>query len=129
MLVGGVAALSAGVATEVQAAAAAPVTRVAGADRYETAARIATFGLERGLATGSYIGVATGSNYPDALAGGAVVGAENGVLLLTRPGTLSSGARAFVAVHGASGAPVRIFGGPTAVSEDVRTALAAIPLL
>lgn len=129
VLAGGTGALSVDVATEVQAAAAAPITRVAGTDRYDTAARIATFGLDRGLATGAYIGVATGGDFPDALAGGAVAGANTGVLLLTRPGTLSPGVRAFVTARGGAGAPVRVFGGTAAVSEGVRAALAAIPLL
>jgi len=129
VLAGGTGALSASVAAEVQAAASAPVTRVAGSDRYDTAARIATFGIERGLATGTYIGVATGDDFPDALAGGAVAGANTGVLLLTRPGTLSPGSRAFVSAHGSAGAPVRVFGGTSAVSDSVRAALAAIPLL
>ncbi|MFC4016774.1 cell wall-binding repeat-containing protein [Micromonospora sp. GCM10011542] len=52
------------------------------ADRYGTAAYVAQIFFHGQ----QYAGIATGSNWPDALAGGALMGALNGPLLLT-PGT------------------------------------------
>jgi putative cell wall-binding protein len=59
--------------------------RLAGADRYGTAAAIsrASFGANVPVAY-----VATGLNYPDALAGGPVAGLAGGPVLLTDPGSL-----------------------------------------
>lgn len=129
VLAGGPVALGTNVATEAGAAAGTIVTRVGGADRYSTAVAFATFGVDRGLATGQYIGVATGADFPDALAGAAVTGQRGGVLLLTRPTALPPEARAFVAGHSGANAPVRLFGGPAAVKDAVSSALRDIPLM
>jgi len=69
---------------------------VAGADRYTTAAAVAT----RFFPNPTHVGVATGSNFPDALSGGALLSANNGPVLLADPDhtdaatTYLSGARA-----------------------------------
>ncbi|WP_194907640.1 cell wall-binding repeat-containing protein [Catenulispora rubra] len=56
------------------------VDDISGADRYATAAALfARFAADHHPA----LGVATGHDWPDALAGGAVAGANNGLLLLT----------------------------------------------
>ena len=64
----------------------APVTRIAGADRYATSAgtSAATF-TTPGVPVAF---VATGTDYPDALAGGAAAGMLGGPMLLTRPDSL-----------------------------------------
>lgn len=95
------------------------VARWQGADRYATAEQIARGGIARGWASGSYFGVATGADFPDALAGGAVCGSNGGVLLLTNPTTLSPGARAVLQEFGSGGVPVAIFGSSRAVVKTV----------
>jgi len=57
------------------------VTRRAGADRYTTAAKISS----GAYAKASTVYLATGTNYPDALAGGPAAGGVRAPLLLTQP--------------------------------------------
>jgi putative cell wall-binding protein len=52
---------------------------ISGSSRYETAARVA----EAFFDATAFVGVATGTNWPDALAGGALLGTLGGPLLLT----------------------------------------------
>ncbi|MCL2504501.1 MAG: cell wall-binding repeat-containing protein [Coriobacteriia bacterium] len=66
-ILGSAAAVSAGI--EASVGRLATTRRVAGADRYETAQKIAEYALDNSLATKGFIGVATGLNFPDALAG------------------------------------------------------------
>lgn len=78
ILVGGEPAVSA--AVEAELAAIAPVTRIAGEHRYETAALLA----ERIDSTdGVYL--ATGLNFPDALTGSALAGHQGSPVLLVQP--------------------------------------------
>lgn len=88
VIVGGTAAVSSSVASAL--ATVAPVTRIAGADRYATAAAASAFSFASGVET---IYVATGQDYPDALAGTAAAGVDNGPVLLTSSGALSSAAQ------------------------------------
>ncbi|MDQ3688991.1 MAG: cell wall-binding repeat-containing protein [Chloroflexota bacterium] len=79
IVLGGTSAVSSAVASTL--ASVAPVTRIAGADRYDTSARLsATF------ATGVPVAyVATGANFPDALAGVPAAARGKGPLLLVSP--------------------------------------------
>lgn len=61
------------------------VTRLAGADRYETAAAVSRASFEAGAPV-AY--VATGAAFADALAGGAAAGRQGGPILLTSRTTL-----------------------------------------
>ncbi|WP_194918863.1 cell wall-binding repeat-containing protein [Catenulispora rubra] len=63
------------------------VQSVAGADRFATAAAVAQTFFTAGNAP-HVVGLATGSNWPDALAGGALVGASAGPLLLSANSTI-----------------------------------------
>ena len=58
------------------------VQRVYGSDRYATSASIAQFGA---YATGGTVYIATGTDFPDALAGAAVAGKDDDPLLLVTP--------------------------------------------
>ena len=124
VIVGGVGAVSAEVEAAVRAVVpAATVERLAGADRYATSAAVsATFAPGAAAAF-----VATGTNFPDALAGGAAAGAIGGPMILTTGGALPTS----VSGELVRLAPRRaiILGGPTLVSEAVvsavRSALAA----
>ncbi|MCE5204311.1 MAG: cell wall-binding repeat-containing protein [Actinomycetia bacterium] len=95
--------------------------RWAGSDRYATA-------LEISRQTFTHAGtvvVATGLAFPDALAASGLAGAYEAPLLLTQPGSLSSGIAAEIDRLGASSAIV--VGGESAVSADVYNALDALP--
>jgi putative cell wall-binding protein len=80
VLVGGTAAVSQAVADAV-AAAGPEVTRIGGANRFATSALLADHALGLGL-TASSVWVATGGNWPDALAAGAAAARDGSVLLL-----------------------------------------------
>src|SRR5690606_4499747 len=82
---GGPGAISQAVLDEVAALTGATVTRLSGVNRYATAAVIA-----EEFSSASVVYVATGENFPDALAGAARAGALDGPVLLTRPGSLRS---------------------------------------
>jgi putative cell wall-binding protein len=83
VIVGGEGAVPASVVSQL-ASSGATVDRWWGAGRYETSADIVTKSLlnSGGALTLANIVCATGSNYPDALAGGAFAGHKNTVLLL-----------------------------------------------
>ncbi|NUP52661.1 MAG: hypothetical protein HOW97_35875 [Catenulispora sp.] len=93
----------------------------AGWDRYATAAQTA------GLFTGgshTLLGLATGLNFPDALAGGALMAAQGQPLLLTDPAALSADAISVLTRTG--GVNIDVFGGPVAVSDAVVNQVAGI---
>jgi putative cell wall-binding protein len=96
------------------------VTRLGGAHRYATAALIATAGVEAGLGW-RHLGIATGQNFPDALAGGVMLGANDTVLLLTRRKVLPAETREVIATHAAEIEGTFIFGWDRAISGDVHT--------
>jgi putative cell wall-binding protein len=103
------------------AASADPTaTPVVGSDRYDTAAKVAqTF-----FAGPDSVGIASGTNYPDALAGGATMGGNGGPLLLSDPATLSPPTAAYLTANKANVVFSFVFGGPNAVSDGVRAAVA-----
>lgn len=98
---------------------------IAGVDRYATAAAIATTFFD-GPQT---VGVATGSTFPDALAGAAQLGRADGPLLLAGAVGLYPATRTYLASNSSTVTAVHVYGGTTALSDDVitqiRTALAA----
>jgi putative cell wall-binding protein/beta-lactamase superfamily II metal-dependent hydrolase len=82
VILGGEGAVSAAVASQLAGYTGGGVTRIAGEDRYSTAAAISASKFSPGVTT-AY--VATGENFPDALAGGAAGGFVGGpVALVTR---------------------------------------------
>ncbi len=97
-----------------------------GANRYETARDVATKAVAAGLGKWQYTGVATGANFPDALAGGAAAGSAGGVLLLTDPVTLSPAASGAITTNKAKIFSIHIFGSDKAVTAPVRSAIDAI---
>ncbi|TLM80587.1 MAG: hypothetical protein FDZ70_00090 [Actinobacteria bacterium] len=129
---GGTGAVSAAVEATLSSDAfgAAQILRIAGATRYDTARALVEYGAAGGLAPGGVRGVylATGANYPDALAGGALAASRGGSwnpLMLTTPTVLSEQARAVI-----SGRPpmgfVTVLGGEGAVSAAVQTEAAGL---
>jgi len=69
----------------------ATVRRVAGADRYETAARVSAEFFDPGVAA---LYVATGEDFPDALAAGAAAAKRGGPVLLTKKDALPASTEA-----------------------------------
>lgn len=96
-----------------------PDSRLGGANRYDTAAMIADFAYGTGLNDFRVVGVATGTGFADALAGGAAIGKQGGVLLFTDPNALSAATEEALAMHAYETERVDVFGGPNAVSDDV----------
>lgn len=92
-------------------------TPIAGPDRYATSRKVADtfFPQPAGAA------IASGTNYPDALSGGART-AGTAPLLLTDPTTLTPAVRDYLVAHKASLELVGVFGGTAALSEAVRRA-------
>lgn len=96
------------------------VTRLSGADRYAASAAIATFGVaEYGLEWDG-LGIASGSAFADAMAGGMLKGSQGKVMLLT-DGTSLSGATSakLTAVRGEVDATTYI-GGTATLTKRVR---------
>lgn len=93
---------------------ASSVERVAGADRYATAAAISSATFSSSPDT---VYIADGTNHADALAGSAAAGATSSPVLLVRPGGVPSA----TAKELARLSPRRIvvLGGPASVSEEV----------
>ena len=104
------------------AAAADPkATPIVGTDRYDTSAKVATTFFN----PPNTFGVASGVNYPDALAGSATMAEDDSPLLLTDPNTLSAPTATYLAANKASFANklFYIFGGPLAISNNVQAAI------
>jgi putative cell wall-binding protein len=124
IIVGGTAAISQDVEDAVAADGFA-VSRVAGNDRYETAADIAgelaSIGQVDGLDTAL---IASGAGFADALAGGPVAYDGGFPLLLTQPNELPAATATALADLGIE--QVVILGGTAAVSDDVETELEGI---
>ena len=89
-------------------------SRLSGADRYATAATISASTFEPGVAA-AY--VATGTNYPDALAGGAAAAVRNAPLLLVTPSTLPAATAA--ELDRLNPAQIFVLGGTGAISDTV----------
>lgn len=115
-VVGGTAAVS---GVSYGSLAVSDKTRVAGRDRYATAVAIADLAVTKGWANRSFVGVATGLQYADALAAGPATGRRGGTLLLTTPLALSPDSRAAMTAARTSITSVRIFGGTGVVFGPV----------
>ncbi len=91
--------------------------RVSGGDRYETAVAVSqVHGTDVPL-----VHIASGRNFPDALAGSALAGHQGVPVLLTKPGELPDATLA--ELERLSPERVVILGGTNAVSQDVEDAL------
>lgn len=100
------------------------LARVSGADRYATSVKASQDAFAGGADT---VVIATGANFPDALAAAGLCGACDAPLLLVPTASLPSAVSAEIDRLGATRAI--IIGGTKAVSAAVQTALAAKPAL
>ncbi|QYH34758.1 cell wall-binding repeat-containing protein [Salinibacterium sp. M195] len=95
------------------------VSRLAGNNRYETAAKIA-----QEWHTASIVYIATGRGFADALSAGPAATFNDAPLLLTEPSSLTSATKAELLRLKPS--QIVIVGGPGAVSEGVKAAIQAL---
>lgn len=118
LLLGGTAAVSANVQDQIQNMGIS-VTRIAGADRTDTAAQLATQIEYSTLGwVPSHVNLARGDDYPDALAGGPHGGVSKSAIVLTEdPNTLGSYTTTFLQDESSTVASIDVFGGPDAVSD------------
>ncbi|MGM0843737.1 MAG: cell wall-binding repeat-containing protein [Bacillota bacterium] len=93
------------------------VYRISGANRYETALEVAY----NGWMEADEIILATGTDYPDALAGGPLAYHKDAPILLTGKNTLHPTVEEAIDMLGVT--KVTILGGPSAISQTVETKL------
>jgi type VII secretion-associated serine protease mycosin len=118
VVVGGPGVVSDGVVAALQSYTAGAVSRLWGADRFATAAEVSRAGWASGS---SLVYVATGSNYPDALAAGAIAARNGAPILLVRPDVVP--AATADALRALAPSRIVVMGGAGVVSDAVVTEL------
>ncbi|WP_164737318.1 cell wall-binding repeat-containing protein [Georgenia sp. SYP-B2076] len=117
VILGGTAAVSKDVVAQVQQLLpGVTVSRLAGNDRYETAAAVAASTWPNGSAT---VFLATGTGFADALSGVPAAGSRKAPVLLTRPECLAPSVKS--ALTALDAASTVLLGGPSAVAESAET--------
>lgn len=114
VILGGPGAVSDAIATELRSYTSGSVTRLAGVNRYDTAAKVAQQVFTEPV---SQVLIATGLGFADALAGGAVGAKTDSPVLLVAPKSLP--AETAAALRQLQPASIAVLGGPTAVSDTV----------
>jgi len=125
IVIGGTGAVNQDVTRNLDAANVA-WTRIAGTCRFTTAEAVARESVRRGWSSGQVVGIATGQNFPDALAGGAATGARNGVMLLTRSTALPINTASFLHERTAGLSKIKVYGGIGAICDTVHTSVHSI---
>jgi putative cell wall-binding protein len=126
VIAGGPGAVSAGIEAELRALfGSGSVFRQSGATRYETAVALSAANFTGGGVPVAY--VATGLNFPDALAGAALAGRDGAPLLLVPGNQASIGAAPAIGAELSRLVPAQlvVFGGPGAVSAGIYLELGA----
>lgn len=98
----------------------ASVSRIAGSDRYATAAAVSASEFDPGVPV-AY--VATGSNFPDALAGGAAAAHAGGPMLLVARDSIPAATK--IELNRLQPKQIVVLGGPGTVSDVVKADLDA----
>ncbi|HEY5199757.1 MAG TPA: cell wall-binding repeat-containing protein, partial [Acidothermaceae bacterium] len=96
-------------------------TPLQGADRYATAVAVAN----AIFTAPTSVGLASGVTFPDALSGGAYQAHAGGPILLTAPATLPSSTATYLTGAKTTITNAEIFGGDTALSASVQSAITA----
>jgi N-acetylmuramoyl-L-alanine amidase len=109
-LVGGTAAVSDATASQLAGLVGGNLTRISGPDRYATAMAVA----QQFFGAGAPVGIASGTSFPDALAGGRRAAAAGGPLVLVSPAGGPADPDAFAALQPRD---VTAFGGAAALSD------------
>lgn len=98
-------------------------TRIAGADRYETSAKIAEFEAQNGFGW-SAPAIATGTGFADALSGATLCGANKSPILLVKDA--SGPSVDILKKHAAEVSKLYVLGGESAVSAAVTNGIASV---
>jgi len=117
IVLGGTQAVPASVVNQINALAGVQAERLAGADRYDTAARIATFLENSGAIAGANVLLANGVEFPDALSAAPYGGLTGAPILLTAATSLSVPTRNFLQARSGSVVTITAIGGTAAVSN------------
>ena len=118
IILGGTAAVSSAVQSDLSGAFS--VSRLAGSNRYDTACKVAAYGVNSAGLGWNRAGIATGMNYPDALAGGVLQGKVGSVMLLTPSNILCHETGETLYTKRSSISTVTFFGGTGALTQSVR---------
>lgn len=121
VVLGGPASVSDGVVASLQELVDAPVRRLAGASRFATAAAVSAEGFAAGV---DNVYIATGGNFPDALAGGAAGAATGSPVLLVSADSVPADTR--TELERLQPQSITVLGGAGAVSDDVVQELAGL---
>jgi putative cell wall-binding protein len=120
-IVGGTAAVSSSVSDAIGKIVTTVAPRLAGSDRYATSAAVANAATSAGLSL-SKLWLATGVNWPDAVAAGSAVADDGGVLLLVNPSDLAGSPATKAVISGQAGSgSAKLLGGPAAISINVES--------
>jgi len=125
-IIGSTAALSAAVETALNSPPFIGYSRHGGINRYDTAAKVADLAFDGMGMVFSRPAIATGENFPDALAGGVLQGSDYSVMLLTRGRSLSGEAASMLAKYKDHIYDIRFLGGPTTITPATRNAAKAL---
>ncbi len=101
----------------------ARVERLAGSNRYQTGCIVAEYGVQNAGLSWNRVALATGQNFPDALAGGVLQGRDGSVMLLTPSASLDPFVVAKLTAKRTQIEEVRYLGGLNAVSQAVRNSV------
>lgn len=127
IILGGTGSVSEKVVAQLKGANLA-VGRLGGANRYDTAIKIAHHGVDALGMTWSSAGLASGDAYADALSGGVAQGqtGAGAVVLLTPSDALDMGVSRELGDHRAQIGRLRVFGGSGTVKQATRKTAASI---
>ena len=106
--------MSAAVADQIHALLGVPVTRLAGANRYATAAAVSAWAYPGGAPS---VFLAAGTAFPDALSGAVAAGLAGVPMILTNPDAVP--AETLAEVRRLSPAAITVLGGLVSVSDGV----------
>jgi putative cell wall-binding protein len=120
-VVGGTSVISDAVKQQLETATSLTIERKGGATRYATSEALAEMAVTAGL-DATQVWVATGANFPDALATGPAAAEAGGVLLLAD--SSAAMARSWIAAKGST--TVDVAGGPLNVSDGTMCTMAGL---
>lgn len=120
-VLGGPSVVSDAVLAELAGLTSGEVTRIAGTNRYETAAKISQSAFSPGVEN---LFLATGLGFPDALAAGPAAGRQAAPVLLTDPGLLPPATRA--EIQRLAPKRITVLGGPGVIWPSIEAELAGI---
>ena len=96
--------------------------RVVGVDRYDTSARVAALAVEEGM-TFTHVALASGEDFPDALAAGPYLALDGGILLLTRANAIPGQVAAPLQAHADETQEVDLVGLSGTVASEAKLLL------